>query len=110
MNLNLGPYTAGEIPDPVQYQFKTWGRQPINLTDYDVVFNFGPRHGTPAVKPAVLVDATHGIVEHVWDVSELATPGVYVGQFWVENGVNRYASETIIMLVRPAVGVAPTLG
>jgi hypothetical protein len=99
--ITIGPFTVGEIPAQLQYQFQDADGNPIDLTGYTAVFQWGARDNTTMFSDAQsvaanIVDESNGRVRHVWSGDELSTPGRYAGMFWVGNGVNRFASILIL--------------
>ena len=108
--LNLGPYTTGEIPPPVQYQFLDANGAGINITGYAVKFVYQRRGASSATtRDAALTTAASGIVTWTPVAADVETSGVYYGYFWVGNGAVRYASPRISYAVVAPVGSAPAI-
>jgi hypothetical protein len=106
---SIGPYTTGEKPAPLEYQFLDSAGSPMNLTGYTAEFHYQRSDSTATVGAAVVSDATAGKVTHTWTGSELSTPGTWWCQFWVGNTTNRYASQRLEAVVRAAVGTVPSI-
>lgn len=96
--INLGSFSVGEVPAPLEYQYLNATGVPIDLTGYSVVrFQWGYwMGGTPftsvVVHNATVSDALAGKVTYVWQGDEFALPGRHAGQFFVNNSVNQFAS------------------
>lgn len=108
-SLAIGPYTVGEKPAPLVYQFLDSAGSPINLTGFTAEFHFQRSDSTSSTGLAVVSDPTLGKVTHVWLGTELSTPGTWWCEFWTGNGTQRYASKRLEATVRAAVGTAPAI-
>lgn len=94
--LCCGPFTAGEVPDPLAYRFQQADGSPIDLQGFQARFCWAERWGPGGEGNAQTTDAAGGEVTYSWQDGDLATPGRYVGYFWVEKGNQiRYASLPI---------------
>lgn len=107
--LVIGPYVVGEKPPPFEYQFFDADGAAINLTGYTAGFNVQRVDGAVVTGAATITSATEGKVTHTWTGSEFPTSGRYWAEFWVGNGVNRFASLRLEFTVRMAVGTAPAI-
>lgn len=107
-DLTLGPYTAGEKPAPITYQFLDDQGVPLALTGSwvakleqrnrstgDTVTEATPTFDVPTATATFTVATTD--------------PGVYTGELWIGDGSNRYASVRFAWLTRAAVGTAPSI-
>jgi hypothetical protein len=65
---------------------------PVNLNFATVRFLMRPAKGGAAVvsAPAIVADATNGIVRYLWAPGDTATPGQFLGEFEVT-----YADRTV---------------
>lgn len=108
-SLTIGPYTVGEKPAPLVYQFLDSAGAAINLTGFTAEFHFQRSDGTASTGVATVTDPTLGKVTHVWLGTELSTGGTWWCEFWVGNGTQRHASKRLEASVRAAVGAAPTI-
>lgn len=106
----IGPFVTGEIPDPLRYQFQDASGAPMDLTGYLAKFVFGEDDApTTTVDASLVAGGVDGWVEYIWTGTELADPGHYVGELWVGNGTQRYASVRIMWDVRRARGLVPVI-
>lgn len=97
----LGPYTEGEIPAPLAYEFQDADGTPLDLTGYSAVFLHSPsRDAEVIVTPSTLDGA---VATHVWE--ELSIAGIHHAEFWVGNGTNRFASDRFRFMVRRAIDI-----
>lgn len=106
MARRLGPYKAGEIPDPLTYTFKERDGTPIDLTGCTAVVVV-KRSGTDAVTLSATVDAdqvaNRGDVTLTWADGNLATAGSYQLEVWAGDGGDvRLASDTFRFRVERA--------
>lgn len=108
---DLGVFTAGEKPAPLRYTFTDYDGNVIDLSGYTVRFVWSAA-GAGVVGTTgngTLADAANGVVEYTWSGAEFATPGPYVGQFWVGNLTNRWASIKIKWTVQAGTGAVPAI-
>lgn len=108
-SLAIGPYTVGEKPAPLVYQFLDSAGVPIDLTGFATEFHFQRADSTAATGAATVSDPAQGKVTHLWLGSELSSPGIWWCEFWAGNGTQRYASKRLEATVRAAVGTAPAI-
>lgn len=110
---DIGAFTVGEIPFLLTYQFLDSDGQPIDLTGYTAVFQYGERFAgniaNPVENPASFSSISTGIASYQWDGTEFQNPGVFVGQFWVGDGSNRLASVKFEWSVCLSVDTAPAI-
>lgn len=107
--ITLGPYVVGEKPAPLEYAFLDANGAPINITGWTAKFQCQERFGSVFYGNGVISDGPNGKAEYVFTGSEFPTAGTYRAQFWVGNGVNRFASVDIKFNVVSSVGVPPTI-
>lgn len=109
-SLAIGPYTVGEKPAPLVYQFLDHTGAAINLTGYTAKFQF-QRSDDPAITvlDAEVTDALAGEVTYTWTGTEFSTPGKWWAEFWTGNTTNRFASKRLEASVRASVGPPPTI-
>lgn len=95
--LCCGPFTAGEIPDPLVYRFLNAAGDPIDLQGYQVRFCWAERWvGPVGDENAQTTDAADGEVTYQWAADDLLAPGRYTGLFWATKAnQSRYASLPI---------------
>jgi hypothetical protein len=95
--LCTGPFVAGEVPDPIVYQFQDAAGAPIDLTGFAALtWCWAERWGGAQARPAEAVDPAQGTVRYVWGADDLDSPGQFTGHFWAtQEGGRRYASVPI---------------
>lgn len=109
-DITIGPYTQGEIPDPLTYQFQDSSGNPIDLSGgYVARFEYSERDGSPVLANAAVSNAAAGQVTYTWTGSELSAAGHYTAFFWVGNGTNRLASIPLYFSVRLSGGPVPAI-
>jgi hypothetical protein len=104
--IDLGNFTAGEVPDDLSYTFLQYDGTPLNLTGgTGLSFDFQELTDPAAVAFTATLDGdpTLGRMFYSWGSSDMATPGHYEGQFWVTVGSKIYASLRIRWYVQTAV-------
>jgi hypothetical protein len=108
--IQLGPYTQHEIPEPFTLTITDAAGSPVwdDPDGWDGWFAIRRPDGTTATTGAT-VD-TDGRVTHQWTGTDLSTPGVHGGEFWVSNGTNRFASGPVTFYVRAALVDPSSLG
>ena len=110
--ITLGPYFAGEIPEPVTHTFdKSDGTpEPLIPGSWTAKLEFRRWNTTTVTeKSATVLDqtASPGQVSWTWGNTDVATAGDFEGELWVGNGSNaRYRSQRFRWLVRPSIQVA----
>lgn len=107
--LTIGPYTVGEKPAPLVYQFLDSAGSPIDLTGWTAKFLYRRRDGSPTEANASVSDPVAGKVTYVWTGSEFSTPGTWWAEFWTGNTTNKISSKRLEAVVRAAVGTAPAI-
>lgn len=100
INLNIGPYTAGEIPAPLSYEFQDANGAPLAISGWTAVFAVRKPDGSTVTLPATISGSS---AVHVWADTDLSVAGTYQGEFWVGDGTNRYASRRFVWTVRDAI-------
>jgi BppU N-terminal domain len=105
--LCVGPFVAGEVPDPLVYQYQKADGSPLPLDGYSASFCWAERWGPGGQAGASVTDAPQGEVTYTWTGPEVEQPGQYSAQLWVEKaGSPRYASLRIRYQVAAAVCAA----
>lgn len=105
----IGPYVAGEIPAPLEYQFLDSDGLAINITGYAARFIYTPPGAAAVTVTATVTDGVNGKVTYTWTGAELVLAGRYSGEVWIGNGVQRFASLRITWSVRHALGTVPVI-
>jgi len=108
-SLAIGPYTVGEKPAPLEYQFLKSDGTPIDLTGWTAKFQYRRSDAAATTVNAAVSDPTAGKVTYTWTGTELSTPGTWWCEFWVGNTTNRYASKRLEALVRASIGTVPAI-
>lgn len=104
MTITIGPWTSGEVPEPIEYSFLDSDGTAIDLTGYTATFQLKIGEAD-ALELDADVDEDAGTVTHTWVEGELERTGTYGtirAGFWVSNGTNTYASEPLVGFLRRA--------
>lgn len=105
MTVDLGTYTDGEIPEPLEYTFLDADGAVIDLTGFTATFHL--RIGAvDADLAATVSDPDAGEVTHTWLDGELerqGNSGSLRCEFTVSNGTNTYTSERLRGFIRAAI-------
>lgn len=107
--VDVGPYRAGEIVEPLLYPFTDANGDPIDLTGYDVRIAYRINRGTQVVRTGTLADAAAGQITYAWVAADLNTVGLMEGDIVVGNGGNRYAQSFRAPILAPLGGAIPTI-
>jgi hypothetical protein len=100
----LGPYVAGEIPEPLEYTFKDWDLAAVDLSaGFTAKLTWSVNGGDQEEREADVTDPSDGVVTYVWVEGDLDTAGTMRGQITVQNGTNRL-SDRFAARVRPPLG------
>lgn len=107
--INLGVFAAGEIPYPIEHTFKVNGVA-IDLTVWSAfVVIEGPNEtGTYGAGQVLTDEADEGKITYVVAEADMQDTGKYRMLIWVEDGVNRFASDLILFEVYDGPGPTPT--
>lgn len=106
----IGPYTVGEKPAPLVYQFLDHTGAAVDLTGYTAKFQFHRSDSAAVtVRDAVVTEPSLGKVTYTWTGMEFITPGKWWFEFWVGNTVNLLASKRLDASVRAPVGAPPSI-
>ena len=105
----LGPYLAGEIPEPWVHQFETYDGTPIDLTSFAVKLTYRVNSGAQVVRDGTLVDAANGKASYGWVADDLAAAGIVEGEMTVGDGTNRYARGFTMRVNEPRGGALPAI-
>lgn len=110
---NAGCYKKGEHPAPLQYQYQDAAGAPLpSLVGYTAKFLLREQWADAATTQllnATVVDPALAIVQYAWTGAEWTTPGLWLGEFWIGNGLQRFGSDTITMTVAAAIGPVPNI-
>lgn len=107
----IGPFVVGEKPSALQYTYEDTNGANIDLTGYSAKFIWRERDAVASItrNATIATDPTTGQVSYAWQGDEFATPGHYLAQFWVGNGVIRLASLVIEFYVSSYLGPTPAI-
>jgi hypothetical protein len=105
MTITIGPYTDGERPEPLEYQFLDADGDPIDLTGYTAVFRLSIDGATGTETAATLSAPRGGRVTYTWGAGDL-TEGTLAAEFEVSNGTNTFISERLTGTVDAAIATA----
>ena len=108
----IGPFTAGEIPPPLEVDFKKSDGTPIDFSaggPWTAKFIYRAYGGAFVTKSCPAPTLNTGAVTYIWVEADLATPGDYEAEMWVGNGSNRYDSVLFQYQVLAAVAVPAPL-
>lgn len=99
----LGVYTVGEVPPPISYSFLDSDGNALDTDAFaadDATFTYRrSRSTTETERAAVLAPAT-GVVTWTPVAADFATPGVFYGKFFIDNGTNAHASVLLVWETR----------
>jgi len=109
MSVTIGPYTQGEKPAPLTYQFLDSSGAAIVLTGFTAKFSYQERDGAAVTANASVSDGPNGKTTYTFTGTEFATSGHYRAEFIVGNGTNRFISVDIIFDVAVPVGTVPNI-
>jgi len=109
--IQLGNFYAGEIPDPVLYQFQNYDYSTKDLSAATAVeFEIEKDGGTAAAGAgtAELVptnelptgETVQGYVRYAFVAADMAAAGHYEALFWVTTPSNEWASKKIVWYVQ----------
>lgn len=110
--IQLGVFTAGEKPAPLTYTYTDFNGVVIDLTGYSGKFVWREQTSPASLATtgnAVISAPATGKVTYTWTGQEFQNPGKYLGQFWVGNATNRWASVQIRWTVQASVGPVPAI-
>lgn len=106
----LGPYTEGEIPEPLVVTFTDADGNAIDLTGYTAKLVHLLPDGTDTTSAATVTSAAAGQVTYTWGATDLAAAGLHKAVVWVGNGGTRkLASKHYTFEVVSSPGTIPTL-
>jgi len=105
----LGPYVAGEIPEPWAHTFLDADGAALNLTGYTAKLTYRLDGGTQVVRNATMVSDVGGIAGYTWVAADFATSGLMAGELVVGNGSNRYARSFRCRVRDPLGGTLPNI-
>lgn len=94
----LGPFSVGEKPLPLQITFTDNDGTAINLTGYAADFVIEKIDADEATDSNLgtgvssLPTPASGVTQYAWVAADFAFAGRYQGQMWVGNGTNLLAS------------------
>lgn len=104
MSIEMGPFVAGEIPEPEEYQFLDADGAAIDLTGFTATFSLS--YGATGQSLAADVSTpAEGRVTYEWVAGDIVE-GLLQAEFVVTNGTNTYISDLMGAVVRAAIEVA----
>lgn len=108
---DLGEFTQGEDPDPLEYQFQDSTGAPRPITGFSAKLQLKEQWDTTGqTLNATVSDGPAGKVTYTWTGAELAYPGHWTAQFFVgDGGTVKFASVPITFKVRRALGPVPSI-
>jgi hypothetical protein len=106
--ISLGVFAAGELPFPVAHQFLS-NEAAVNLTGYTAFVNIEGPDGDAVLGQGLVVvsDLLEGIVTYTWVEDDFQSVGKYRMLIWVDNDVNRFASDLIVYETYDGPGPTP---
>lgn len=111
MTIQIGPWTQGEIPEDLEYQFKYKDEDGVEHVvplpaGWEAVFVVMPATAEEAATLTASVDHDTNTVKvsFVGQAEVLASVDSFTGQFWAMNATHRIASEDYEWETNPAVG------
>ena len=92
----LGPYTVGEVPPPLVYQYLDNEGALVPINDFLGAFVLLKPDATEGAEERdVEVDEETSSLTYTWQIDDMDAAGTGAGQFWVgsTDGLRKYASE-----------------
>ena len=106
----LGPYVAGEIPEPWQHTFDDVNGLPIDISAFNVRVTYRVGRSAQIVRTGSIVSGPLGEAAYAWVAADFATAGIMRGEMTVGNGSSaRYARSFIVRIKSPAGGALPAV-
>lgn len=105
MSIEMGPFVAGEIPVPEEYQFLDADGVAIDLTGFTATFRLQIGDPPGETKAATVSTPDEGRVTYTWVTGDIVA-GLLQAEFVVTNGTNTYISDLMGAVVRAAIEVA----
>lgn len=108
----IGPYSVGEIPQPLQISFVDHDGEAIDLAGYQADFVIERADDAIATDAGggagTIPTPASGITQYAFVAADFATAGRYRGQMWVGNGSLRFASieywwDVVAITTAPAI-------
>lgn len=99
--ITIGPYVAGEIPAPLEYQFQDDNGTPLTATGMTATFAFAPLGGGEATEADADYEESTATATYTWGDTDI-TAGLWVGEFTIDNGTNQFKSVRLLWLTKPA--------
>lgn len=113
--IKLGSYPIGAIPLSLNYQFKDYAGDPLDLSTGTWSAQARNEQLHVDSQPADLgsgnatVDALTAIASYDWAPEDFTTVGEFELVLWIGNGTNREASKIFRYEVYAGPGAAPTV-
>lgn len=106
----LGPYTAGELPEPWEHTFTDYLDVPIDITGFTVKVTYRLDYGAQVTRTGLVSDGPAGKALYAWTAADLTTAGRVTGEMTVGNGTNaRYARRFAMRIDSPQGGPLPNI-
>lgn len=103
----LGPYVAGEVPEPWVHSFDDFDGVSLDLTGFTAQVSYRVDDSAQTVRTATIVDAAAGDVGVSWVTADFATAGLMHGELTVSDSTNRYARTFECVILSPRGGTLP---
>lgn len=109
--IQLGNFYAGEIPDPILYEFQNYDGSTKDLSaatsvEFEIELDGGAAAagaGTAELVPSNELPAgetVQGWVRYAFATADMTAPGHYEALFWVTTPSNEFASKKIVWYVQ----------
>lgn len=82
----LGPFVAGERPEPWIHTFQDVNGAAIAITGWAVNTTWKVNDGTQQERAGTISDGAGGKARHVWNTGDLDTSGIVKGEMTVSGG------------------------
>lgn len=105
----LGPYVAGEIPEPWEHDFIDINGAAIDITGFAVRVTYRLGRSAQVVRTGALTTPAAGKAAYQWIAADVATAGLMRGEMTVGDGSHRYARSFTMRIKSPAGGSLPTI-
>jgi hypothetical protein len=110
--VDLGAFSAGEVPPDLQIKFTDFDGNAVPLTGFTAEIRIAEELGELVGAGVIAItDAPNGVATYEWVRDDMITVGQYLVQAWVLEGTDpdskRYASDLYTYIVYDGPGEPP---